>query len=492
MTVLPDNNMPAKRCRVLFLLQRPEAWVNLASIHEAMEHDQRFQPTVWLLPYNVRDPAQSARKLLLARSLLSTEQVEYAEWREGMFPSTKDFDAVIFSHPYDRERPASLSFDRIAAAIPITIYVPYGLPMGGGQKNLRLQFAQPTQARAALVVARSESERALYTKYCPTGDSHVQIIGHPRFDKLQRELKAPIPDDLIKAIRGRKTVLWNAHFSFGPEHSQGSNFSTFDLLGPEIFRFALKHRERLCLIWRPHPGLWPALIRNNLIAPTDLPALRDELAASGIVLDESPGHAAAFRSSEALISDVGSFLLEYLVTGKPILVLRNPEGEPLNAEAEALVAGYHQAHSPPELTQFLECLLKGEAKTPDQELIRRHLPCQDGEVGARILEAIAGLMGLNEEAPPMHHSPDELGLGRLQATILNQIPHPLPPTPTLDQLCSALMAVRRHKETESHLRKKCRRAIKMVRTTLVEWIKLHTSTLHTSTLGISYLRRPRR
>lgn len=486
MAALSDSNMPAKRCRVLFLLQRPEAWVNLASIYEAMEHDERFQPTVWLLPYNIRDRAQSATKRLVAHSLLNAERVAHVEWQEGMFPSAEDFDAVIFGHPYDRERPASLSFDRIAEAILITVYVPYGLPMGGGRKNLRLQFAQPTQARASLVMARSEMERALYASYCPSGDDHVRVIGHPRFDRLQRELTTPIPDALTRTINGRKAVLWNAHFSFGPEHSQGSNFSTFDLLGPEIFRFALKHRDRLCLIWRPHPGLWPALLHNNLLAPDDLLVLRDELTANGIVVDESPGHAAAFHASEALISDVGSFLLEYLVTGKPVLVLRNPEGEPLNTEAEALVTGYEQAYSPPELTRFLDCLLQGKAKAPDQELIRRHLPCQDGKVGVRAVEAIATLAGLKEGALLMHYPLDELDLGCQQATIQIRTPHAPSPTPVLDQLCTALVSLRERKRAESHLRKKGRRAIKMVRTTLAEWIKLHTSSL-----AITTFRQPR-
>lgn len=465
--------MSPKRCRVLFLLQRPEAWVNLASIHEAMLADVRFQPVVWLLPYNVRDPMQSASKRLAARALLEAERVAFVEWAEGMVPSGEHFDAVVFGHPYDRERPASLSFDRIAAAVPLTVYVPYGLPMGGGRKNLRLQFAQPTQVRSSLVVARSETERALFARHCPSGDTHVQVLGHPRFDRLKRELASPPPGDLTNAIGGRCAILWNAHFSFGLEHSQASNFSTFDLLGPEIFRFALDHRERLCLIWRPHPGLWPALYRNGMLHPEDLPALRGELAANGIVLDERPGHSAAFRASDALVSDVGSFLLEYLVTGKPVLALVNPEGEPLNEEADALVAGYERATSPKETIRFLEQMLDGVARRPEQELIRRHLPYQDGHAGHRVAAAIARLAHLEGPAPTRPPLPADAGVAPRPFVGALASFGPLQPTPVLDRLCAALVELRENKRAESRWRKTGRRAANTVRTALVEWIKLH-------------------
>lgn len=466
--------MSMNRCRVLFLLQRPEAWVNMVSVYEAMEADFRFQPTVWLLPYNVRDPLQSANKRLTARALLEDEHVTFVEWAEGMVPSADDFDVVVFGHPYDRERPASLSFDRIAAAVPLTVYVPYGLPMGGGRKNLRLQFAQPTQVRSSLVVARSEIERELFARHCPSGDTHVQVLGHPRFDRLKRELASPPLGELTDAIGGRCAVLWNAHFSFGLEHSQASNFSTFDLLGPEIFRFALDHRDQFCLIWRPHPGLWPALYRSGMLKPDELPALRNELTANGIVLDEQPHHFEAFRVSAALISDVGSFLLEYLATGKPVLALINPEGEPFNEEAAALISGYESATSPQQMIQFLERMLGGVASRPKQELIRRHLPYQDGNAGLRVTEAIARLAHLEGPGPMRWPTPTEIDAPPSQSMAAPVLSRPFQPTPVLDRLCAALVALREDKWAESRWRKAGRRASKTVRTAVVEWVKLHS------------------
>lgn len=445
----------------------------MASVYDAMVLDERFAPTVWLLPYNVADPIQSERKQGVARSLLDAERVPFTEWEDGMQPSAGDFDVAIFGHPYDRERPPSLGFDRIAATIPLTVYIPYGLPMGGGGKNLRLQYAQPTQVRSSLIVARSQIERELYGRYCPAGNAHVQVLGHPRFDRLQRELAVGPPADLREAVGGRRSVLWNAHFSFGPEHSQGSNFSTFDLLGPEIFQFALERREQLCLIWRPHPGLWPALLRNGLLSPSEIPRLRSELQANGIVLDERPGHAAAFCASDALISDAGSFLLEYLATGKPVLALINPEGEPLNEEATRLVAGYRHATTPAEVIQFLDRLLEGRAEVPDRELMGHHLPLQDGAAGPRVVEAIARLARLDRhtvQVPPLAGT-----CAPATTATREHISRPLQPATVLDRLCSALIDLRDRKRAESRWRKDSRRVIKRVRTAFVEWIKLHPS-----------------
>ncbi|MGN2253508.1 hypothetical protein ACFWZ4_09030 [Frateuria sp. GZRe12] len=469
--------MPPEPCRALFLLQRPEAWVNFASIYEAMLMDDLFEPTVWLLPYNAGDPALSQSRQPVARDLLAAEGIAYTEWRAGMVPTSREFDVVVFGHPYDRERPAELWFDRVAAQIPVTVYVPYGLAMGGGRKNLRLQFAQPTQVRASLVVARSDMERELYAAYCPGGQDHVQVLGHPRFDRLQRELASPPPDDLVQQVAGRKAVLWNTHFSFGPEHSQSSNFSTFDLLGPEIFQFARDHKARFCLIWRPHPGLWPALLRNGLLTADDLPVLREELAVEGIVLDERPQHAPAFAVSDALITDAGSFLLEYLATNKPVRALINPEGEPLNEEAALLVAGYGSISSPDDLNAFLEGLLADAVDAPDPALVHRHLPLLDGKAGARVVRAIARLGELEELTLPerLPVVPICKAASGMAETGVTSQPHG---TPTLDQLCSRLWALRDKKRAESRWHKAARRAAKGLRTSAVEWAKLHPALHH--------------
>ncbi|MEJ2631637.1 MAG: CDP-glycerol glycerophosphotransferase family protein [Acidihalobacter sp.] len=415
--------------------------------------------------------------------LLQSKNVSFEEWREGWILDKGKFDAVIINHPYDRERPTGLHFKQLAATIPITIYIPYGLSMGGGRKNLRLQFAQRTQVGASAVIARSHWEKRMYAMHCPAGDAHVHVLGHPRFDVLLKHLNtAASPNELCDRIGARMVVLWNSHFSFSPSYSQSLNFSTFDLIGPELFEFAKSYQDNFCLLWRPHPGLFPVLAREGILTYSEIDQLRQELVHVGIVLDESPSHLPAFEISDALFTDVGSFLLEYLATGKPILALHNPDGEPLNEESSALVRHYAQASSPEEVLQFIDDLATGDHELPDPTTaLEEHLPYMDGHAGERVadlLEKLTAKVAATDHAvgeetasrwtnKPQRHIPKRVSNWGRNKPIGTYQTH----TPVLDKLIENLREIRIKKEFEPGWRKTLKRVVNTVQLYLGEAVK---------------------
>jgi len=462
--------------RVLFLLQRPEAWGNVAALWAQMHADPRFAPLAWLLPYNFDAPRLSASRADIHRALLESEGVPFVEWLPGMEIQAEQFDVAVFTHPYDRERPPALWFHRVRRSVDRVIYIPYGLTVGAGAKNLRLQFAQPLQIGADLIVARAPGEKAMYARHCPRSDGHVQVLGHPRFDRMVQALQAPLDAGLQKRIGDRVAFLWNSHFSFGHRYSQSSNFSTFDLLGPEVFEYFLARRTSLCLIWRPHPALFPALLEQGLLSAGQLPALRDELRGQGIVLDESPGHLAAFACSHALISDPGSFLFDYLAMQRPLLALLNPEGEPLNEEASALVEASGAASAIHQVAAFVEAVVDGQIDSGAlAECRARFLPCADGGSAKRICAAIlhegmasdAGLTVIGFDPPAIRSASAQCLPAAIDATA----------PPVLAQLLAGLRRIRAEKAAESRTRKSLRRATNRLRTAVGECVKQHPTVM---------------
>lgn len=460
--------------RILFLLQRPEAWLNVESLWHALGKQSHVDCHAWVLPYNACDEATSNVKTPQLVALLQERGIPFDTWQPGMQLQPGLFDVAVLNHPYDRERPRALWLDALRAAVSYVVYVPYGLPAGGGRKNILLQYAQPTQRNADLVIARSALEKQQYARHCPRGDSHVVITGLPRFDALASTLQRPIPDSMARFIGNRTTLMWNAHFSFGHQHSQSSNFSTFDLLGPTFFSLARRYRDQLCLIWRPHPGVIPALQKEGMLEHASLGRLRAELADIGIWWDDSPDHTAAFAASDALATDPGSFVIEYLLMRRPMLVLENPEGEALNDEARMLQASTCTASSPAQVEEFVLSLLEGRCPRPSEEAIARHLPMLDGHAGDRVATEVLRLLG--------QAVPDNSQLiGRYSATSVPRpaVRHEASPmlpeneldTPTLDRLCRSLEAFSAGKHRESRLRKALRRISRGVRSLLSEAAK---------------------
>ncbi len=126
-----------------------------------------------------------------------------------------------------------------------------------------------------------------------------------------------------------------------------------------------------------------------------LQAFRAELLEQGVVIDERPDHRHAFAASSAMMTDAGSFLMEYFVTCKPVLYLSNPHGLGLNAEGRSAARYYDTASDSDGVARFLDTL----GRRPDNEaaLRRAGIPMFfagfDGHAGQRVAGHIVSALG---------------------------------------------------------------------------------------------------
>lgn len=453
--------------KILFILQRPEAWINFESVWRALSETKKFDLTLLLLPYNFSDKNTSDKMAPVLRAKIQECGIPYIEWTKDFKIKKDQFDIAVFGHPYDLERPKEFWFDNLSKLVKKTVYIPYGIFMGGGRKFTRLQFAQPTQIKATAVIARSESEKLQYALHCPSGNKHVHVMGYPRFDAF------PIyPSGLNlkkeKKISSKKILVWNSHFSFGLDHSQISNFSTFDLIGPELFQAIRERKEKILLIWRPHPGLFPAMKKHGIFSEKNEKSLENELNSIGVFLDKNPDHTKSFLISDALATDVSSFFLEYLATQKPIVALINPDGQPLNDEANELISNYYTASNPSQLINFIDLLLDEKCSPPRKSIQKKHIPFFDGNSGVRVARLISEMAELND--PELFKEKNNVLIDEAIEFNFDEIDGNLE-TPILDDLCQNLIRLRNAKKNESAIRKRIRAIMRESRLELTEIIK---------------------
>lgn len=375
-TPVPTRRTAPTPSRIAILYQLPESWANVRSVWHALRDDPELDPCVILLPF--LHPDYQWDREASARHL-DEQGIPWLAWDQIDLASAR-IDAAIFTSPYDTTRPADYSFQALREHISFLAYVPYGLEVGGGTMNIGLQFQQPVSQGASAVFVRSASAKSMYATHCPTGDGHVIVSGHPRMDALVDLDGFSVDPALTEAISGRRAVLWNAHFSF-----DGDFWSTFDDLGMAILeQFAA--RADLALIFRPHPLLWQKLINLEIFDEAQIGTFKSELAELGVIVDERADHRHAFAASSAMITDAGSFLMEYFVTGKPVLYLENPHGPGLNEEATPLLDYYYTAQRPEQVAAFLDGLSLRGAAERDRQLssIGEFFVDFDGGAGSRV------------------------------------------------------------------------------------------------------------
>jgi SAM-dependent methyltransferase len=387
---------PNESVRVAFIVQHASVWSSWRSVWLAAHKDQRFYPKVVLTPF-LHPYSSMAVTYDDLKQLLINENVPFC--------TVDYFDVNLFKphvtfiqNPYEETRPENLRIDRLRKAGTRIAYIPYGLELGGGAWNISVQYDSILHRSAWRVFARSERHKTMFGKYCRVGNDHVHVVGHPKFDLPNKRICDCVSTELKGKIAGRKVLLWTPHFSVGDPPA----WSTFNLYCGFILS-EMGRRSKLFLLIRPHPLFFKAMRQNKLWDSEGEKRFRDMVKESGnLGLDECSDYSEAFSISNALMTDVGSFLLEYLPTKKPLLYLHHPDGPGMSDDGE-IVRFLYTAACPKDIANFMEMLSLGEdpMRIKREQSVPMFLDGLDKNVGEHICQHI--YLSVNAED---HWSPD--------------------------------------------------------------------------------------
>jgi tetratricopeptide (TPR) repeat protein/2-polyprenyl-3-methyl-5-hydroxy-6-metoxy-1,4-benzoquinol methylase len=333
--------------RVAFLVQHPQGWTSLESVWRTMQGDTAFETTIIAAPYQHPYPTEGGPDAIFG--FLEKAGVPFVPWTE--VPLRPGFADIVFvQNPYDVTRPPPLHVPALLKLVPRLAYVPYGIEIGGGERNATMQHDQPLQQLAWAVFARSARHKAMFARHCRTGDAHVTVTGHPKMDAVRDLAQLPPDEEFARVARGRKIVFWNPQFDLKPD---GTGYSTF-LIWETFLLAEFARRQDLAFVIRPHPLFFGTLEKRGL---WNADQVADFLArverAGNVLIDRRASYLPVFAASAAMLSDASSFLLEYAATGKPLLYLHNPRGPQLNADGEFVGAHCATAATEADIAAFL-------------------------------------------------------------------------------------------------------------------------------------------
>jgi hypothetical protein len=369
----------SRRIHCVFLVQLPQLWPSWNTLWRAMMSDPQFRVTVVALPFVSRDHADSK----LPQFLLGHGVPYVPESAFDLVSSSAD--VVFVQSPYDETRPPQYSAEAILRAAPRLAYVPYALDIGGGKDNFRLQFDLPVQQKAWRVFVRSQRYKSMFGRYCSAGSDHVVVTGHPRSDMVLGLGSEKFDDGAFAKLGERPAVLWNPHFSF----DAGARYSTF-MQWKDCLARLIAERSDVAFIVRPHPFLRGSLVRSGTMTESEVDQYFRKLAElPNAVVDESEEYLPAFKRSDAMISDVSSFLLEYFLTGKPILYLRSSDSSGLNDDGD-IVERIAVADDSAQIDAFVEeaALRMDPLRQSRIAALGEYFYRPDGQAGWRIKEYV--------------------------------------------------------------------------------------------------------
>lgn len=203
----------------------------------------------------------------------------------------------------------------------------------------------------------NETLRRQYAKLLDSKIPNTFATGLPMMDELLIS-KNDVPNQWKSHSPEKKRIIYAPHHSINPENWWQS--STFLELGDEMLHLAEKHSDKIQWAFKPHPLLRYKLNKIWGKDRTDKYYQRwTEVEWSQYEEDKYLG---LFKHSDAMIHDCGSFILEYLYTGNPVMYLVKDENidSKWNETYQKAYHLHYKAKTTEEIERFIQNVISGK------------------------------------------------------------------------------------------------------------------------------------
>ena len=310
------NKIPVRR-EVVFFPYKISMWDALESVYLAAKEDPECDVYCVPIPYFDRNPDGSLGEMHYEGAEYP-ENVEITDWQTYNFESRRP-DVMFIHNPYDdcnlvtcvHPRFFSRNLKQYTSKL---VYIPYFVARYYDNEKTVAQNIPKCIDSVDLCILQSEKQKMGYG-ITEEYRAKMVVLGSPKLDRIiNTVMQLKIPQELIKKIGNRKTILLNSpipEFLSDPEWEQKIN-NIIDLF---------KKNPKLFLIWRPHPLLFATM---HSMRPKKAECLSEIVQKIDVMdnalLDQNISADIAIAVSDAMISGKSSLILQYTATEKPVLV----------------------------------------------------------------------------------------------------------------------------------------------------------------------------
>lgn len=370
-----------KKIRVLFVLQYLSEWKTEA-LYIAMLHHPRFEPILGITPCIEIEGEEK-------RVMDYCEKKEYHYERidpEKTLEEQVHPDIVVHQKPYTWYiYPQHQVFPNKKS---LFIYVPYALHSICTEwlTNSTLTY------NSWKFFWENESCCADFKQIDAFSGHNYSVTGLPIMDTLS--LPPNKYPDPFTTKDGRKRIIYAPHHTIHANKVlDGIDFSTFLENGEFMLEMAEKYKNQVYFVFKPHPILYKTLYDFWGQEKTD--AYYAKWANPGYSHVENGEYIGLFKHSDAMIHDCGSFTLEYMFTGNPVMYLvkdtrRTDNMTHFGKRAYEL---HYKGNNHEDIEQFIQNVLDGydPLKEARQQYVASELTPPHGKTACQnIINAILG------------------------------------------------------------------------------------------------------
>lgn len=374
------RNRKEKKYRVGFLVAHIQKW-KCQSVFDLMKKENGLTPVIVVVPDFWKDDAIETIKMRMAeiQEYCQRRNMDYVvSWDDARKEATPldsfDLDIVFYEQPWDINKIHQI---KQVSKRSLTCYVPYYVPNYG---NLEYDCKAFHQQLFRYYVF-NQSWKDLYLSKMGGCEDVLCPVGHPTLDFYLEN----------KNQENKRYVIYAPHHSFG---SSSIGFGTFEWSGRAILEFAKKHPE-FNWLYKPHPNTKKELVRNNIMSQAEVEDYWSAWEEIGGVY-EGGEYLPLFQNSSCLITDCGSFLVEYFYTGNPVIhMISGRAQEPVPALKEIIDCYYKVTTKEDLLLRMTELLVNKSDPMKLQRLNKvESLSLGQQSCASNIVQDIKNILGL--------------------------------------------------------------------------------------------------
>ena len=357
------SGKPVLKCVFFALFE--DVW-KYDRVYQLMEKHPRFEPVILVCPVvnygyeNMLSRMKQAYRFYQKkgyRVICSYDEStgRYVDVRKELNP-----DIIFYTNPYE-----GLIDDRYyIKQFPdkLTVYVPYYM---NDVSDYSLAYDQLLHSLVWRMYLENNLSLQCAKKASRTGGHQMYVSGYPGIEAYID--KTYVSGDDCWKVKGHthKRIIWAPHHTIYPV--EGIQYSCFLSYSDFMLQMARKYQDEVEFAFKPHP-----ILKNRLYEVWGKEKTDDYYAQwaemPNTILQEGE-YTDLFLSSDAMIHDSGSFIIEYMYVDKPVMLTmredRNGKYD-FSQTASACLENYYVARNEDQIEQFIQNVISGTDPMKEQ------------------------------------------------------------------------------------------------------------------------------
>lgn len=330
-----------EKINVVFYSSELQKWTYNSLYHE-FEKSEYFNPMIVIVPL-IRMDEDVKKQMLSDQYDFYTKlgcKVEFGyKDNEYLDLSTFSPDIVFYQQPWDI--PQNNTPDMVSE-YALTCYCNYGSQVLEYPKEYMPKFHKFLW----LYICENDLNIKRFESYKKGNSKNCKSFGYPKLDVYME--KRDTDGSKYWKDPDKIRVIYAPHHSFDKAHI---NIATFLQNGKFMPELAKKYADKTTWIFKPHPRLKYVIEPSGYMTKEEIDKYWKEWDTIGKVC-EGGDYWDIFMSSDIMITDCASFLIEYLPTGKPLIRLINKKSMALNEFAMHFISQYYNSYDNEELEKL--------------------------------------------------------------------------------------------------------------------------------------------